>query len=43
MNTKPTGFQAVRETNLGVLLHAVRSLAPGSRTAIAIATASELN
>nr|WP_193373712.1 ROK family transcriptional regulator [Nocardiopsis gilva] len=38
MNTGPTGFQAVREANLGVVLRAVRSLAPCSRAAIAAAT-----
>ncbi|MFC3998410.1 ROK family protein [Nocardiopsis sediminis] len=34
----PAGFQAVRETNLGVVLRAVRELAPCSRAAVAAAT-----
>ncbi|WP_067965435.1 ROK family transcriptional regulator [Nocardiopsis trehalosi] len=34
----PSGFQAVRETNLGVVLRAVRALAPCSRAAVAAAT-----
>ncbi|MBB6173936.1 putative NBD/HSP70 family sugar kinase [Nocardiopsis mwathae] len=38
MNSRPTGFQAVRENNLGVVLRAVRALAPCSRAAIAAAT-----
>ncbi|GAA4897212.1 ROK family transcriptional regulator [Streptomonospora salina] len=34
----PTGFHDVRETNLGVVLRAVRTLAPCSRAAVAAAT-----
>ncbi|MUL40345.1 ROK family transcriptional regulator [Streptomonospora sp. PA3] len=38
MRARPTGFHDVRETNLGVVLRAVRTLAPCSRAAVAAAT-----
>ncbi|KIH97196.1 ROK family protein [Streptomonospora alba] len=38
MRAGPTGFHDVRETNLGVVLRAVRTLAPCSRAAVAAAT-----